>query len=47
MITSEFNEYYNNYAASYKNFMISKEVLNNHKAELASFLKKENDWNQK
>jgi len=47
MITSEFNEYYNNYAASYKNFMISKEALNNHKLELAKFLKKENDWNKK
>lgn len=45
LLTSQFEQYFNIYAASYKNFMISKDVLNNHKAELASFLKKENDWN--
>lgn len=47
LLKSAFDPPYNIYATSYKNFMISKEDLNNHKLELAKFLKKENDSNKK
>jgi hypothetical protein len=43
LLTSQFDQYYNMYAVSYKNFMASKESLNNHKLELSKFLKKELD----
>jgi hypothetical protein len=42
LLTSQYNQYYTMYAASYKNFMVSKENLNSHKLELATFLKREN-----
>ena len=47
MLVSQYDQYYNMYAASYKNFMVSKKSLNNHKLELSKFLKKEFDWNKK
>jgi hypothetical protein len=43
LLTSQFDQYYNMYAVSCKNFMASKESLNNHKLELSKFLKKELD----
>jgi hypothetical protein len=46
MIVSEFIQYYKMYAASYKNFIVSKESLKNHKLELSKFLRKEFDWNK-
>lgn len=39
-IMSQFDEYYNIYATSYKNYITADNNLNNHKLELAKFLKK-------
>ena len=46
MIVSQFDQYYNMYAASYKNYMAANNNLNSHKTELSKFLKKEFDWNK-
>ncbi|WP_146739538.1 hypothetical protein [Flavobacterium aciduliphilum] len=46
LLISQYNQYYTMYAASYKNFMASKNNLENHKLELSKFFKKEFDWNK-
>jgi hypothetical protein len=46
MIVSQFDQYYNMYAASYKNYISATTNLNSHKLELSKFLKKEFDWNK-
>jgi hypothetical protein len=46
MIVSQFDQYYNMYAASYKNYISATTNLNSHKIELSKFLKKEFDWNK-
>ena len=46
MIVSQFDQYYNMYAASYKNYIAANNNLNSHKLELSKFLKKEFDWNK-
>ncbi len=40
LLTSQFEQYYNMYSASYNNFIVSKDNLNNHKLELAKFILK-------
>jgi hypothetical protein len=47
MIVSQFDQYYNMYAASYKNYIRATTNLNSHKLELSKFLKKEFDWDKK
>ena len=47
MVEQQFNQYYNMYAASYKNYISATTNLNNHKLELSKFLKKESDWDKK
>ena len=46
MVEEQFNQYYNIYAASYKNYITATTNLNSHKLELSKFLKKELDWNK-
>ena len=46
MVEEQFNQYYNMYATSYKNYITADKNLNNHKLELAKFLKKESDGNK-
>lgn len=40
LLVSQYNQYYNMYAASYKNYVTATTNLNSHKLELAKFLKK-------
>ena len=47
MLVSQYNQYYNMYAASYKNYITATTNLNSHKLELSKFLKKELDWDKK
>jgi hypothetical protein len=47
MLVSQYNQYYNMYAASYKNYITATTNLNSHKLELFKFLKKELDWDKK
>ena len=46
MIVSQFDQYYNMYAASYKNYVTATTNLNSHKLELSKILKKEFDGNK-
>ena len=46
MIVSQFDQYYNMYAASYKNYVTATTNLNSHKLELSKILKKDFDWNK-
>jgi len=43
LLLSQYNQYYNMYATSYKNYITANTDLNNHKLELSKFLKKEFD----
>ncbi len=40
ILVSQYDQYYNMYAASYKNYITANNNLNNHKLELAKFFKK-------
>lgn len=40
MLVSQYDQYYNIYAASYKNYTAANNNLNNHKLELAKYFKK-------
>jgi biopolymer transport protein ExbD len=46
ILEEQFNQYYNMYATSYKNYITADKNLNNHKLELAKFLKKKIDGNK-
>jgi hypothetical protein len=47
MLVSQYDQYYNMYAVSYKNYVTATTNLNSHKLELSKFLKKEFDWDKK
>ena len=47
MLVSQYLQYYNKYAASYKNYITATTNLNSHKLELSKFLKKESDLDKK
>jgi hypothetical protein len=47
VLVSQYLQYYNMYAASYKNYITATTNLNSHKLELSKFLKKEFDLDKK